>query len=446
MSKIVVIGAGAAGTSAASTAKQFDRSLDVTLIGDFASIAYSPCGIPYVFGREIADMDKLYLQKPEFYTKEIGLDLHLSTTVERIDMASHTVFTREGKTFPFDKLVLCLGWSYVLPDIPGVELEGVQFIKDIDRAREIDRKLDDVQDVIVWKARPVGLELATGLAHRGKRVTLIDDEPWLLAEFADPDVMKIGQESLESLGVKFMLSTRLKELRGKDGKLVAAVTDQGEVPCQMAFMAADEKPNTALAESIGVRLGSAHGVIVDDMMRTNVPDVWAAGALVETMQAVAGVPVSLLPSTYAYPQGRIAGTNAAGGEVHTRAAYFPWAMEVGKVQIGGVLITEVLAKALGRPYVLGVAKGITSARYHPKVEPMNVKLLVDPKSREVIGVEFYGGDGVKERSDFIAFAMRKHATVDELANMENVYSPPIGALNEPISVAAKDAVKRLSGH
>jgi NADH oxidase (H2O2-forming) len=74
---------------------------------------------------------------------------------------------------------------------------------------------------------------------------------------------------------------------------------------------------------------------------------------------------------------------------------------------------------------------------------MNIKMLVDPKSRELIGIEIYGGDGVKERADFMAFAIRKHATVDELANMENVYSPPIGALNEPLALAAKDAVKRL---
>jgi NADH oxidase (H2O2-forming) len=446
VARILVIGAGAAGTSAASNAKQFDRSHHVTLVGDFASTAYSPCGIPYVFGREIESMDKLFLQKPEFYTEQIGLDLHLSTYIERIDMGARTAYARGGETFPFDELILGLGWAYVMPDIPGIELEGVHFIKDIERAKEIDRQLDGVESVIVWKGRPVGLELATGLAHRGKKVTLIDDEPWLLAEFADPDVMALGQQSLESLGVTFMLTTQLRELKGKDGKLVAAVTDRGEVPCQMAFMAADEKPNTALAESIGVRLGTAHGVRVDDMMRTNIPHVWAAGAIVETMQAVAGVPAPVLPSTYAYPQGRIAGTNAAGGELHARAAYFPWAMEVGKVQVGGVLITETLAKALGRSYVLGEAKGITSARYHPKVEPMNVKMLIDPKSREIIGVEFFGGDGVKERADFMAFAMRKHATVDELANMENVYSPPIGALNEPIALAAKDGQKNLRGH
>jgi NADH oxidase (H2O2-forming) len=444
MARIVVIGAGAAGTSAASSAKQFDRSHEVTLIGDFASTAYSPCGIPYVFGREIESMDKLFLQTPAFYTDEIGIDLHLATAVTNIDMATKTVTTDVAGTFVFDKLILCTGWAYVLPDIPGVELDGVHFIKDINRAREIDAQLDDVNEVIVWKARPVGMELATGLAHRGKKVTVIDDEPWILAEFADPDVVQMGQKSLESMGVTFMLSTHLKELRGKDGKLVAAVTDAGEVPCQMAFMAADEKPHTALAESIGVKLGSGHGVIVDDRQRTNVPDVYAAGALCETMQASAGVPVPLLPSTYAYPQGRVAGTNAAGGDLRSRAVYMPWAMEVGKVQVGGVLVTETLAKALGRPYVLGEAKGISCARYHPKVEPMNIKMLVDPKSRELIGIEIYGGDGVKERADFMAFAIRKHATVDELANMENVYSPPIGALNEPLALAAKDAVKRLA--
>jgi NADH oxidase (H2O2-forming) len=444
MARIVVIGAGAAGTSAASSAKQFDRSHEVTLLGDFASTAYSPCGIPYVFGREIESMDKLFLQTPAFYTDEIGIDLRLSTAVNSIDMATKTVVTDVAGSFPFDKLILCTGWAYVLPDIPGVELDGVHFIKDINRAREVDAQLDDVTDVIVWKARPVGMELATGLAHRGKKVTVIDDEPWILAEFADPDVVQMGQKSLESMGVTFMLSTKLKELRGKDGKLVAAVTDAGEVPCQMAFMAADEKPATALAESIGVKLGSGHGVIVDDRQRTNVADVYAAGALCETMQASAGVPVPLLPSTYAYPQGRVAGVNAAGGDLRSRAVYMPWAMEVGKVQVGGVLVTETLAKALGRPYVLGEAKGISCARYHPKVEPINIKMLVDPKSRELIGIEIYGGDGVKERADFMAFAIRKHATVDELANMENVYSPPIGALNEPLALAAKDAVKRLA--
>jgi NADH oxidase (H2O2-forming) len=92
---------------------------------------------------------------------------------------------------------------------------------------------------------------------------------------------------------------------------------------------------------------------------------------------------------------------------------------------------------------VGKAQGITAARYHPAHEPMYAKLLVDPKTHRVIGAQFAGGDGVKERADFLAFAIRKGTYVEELATMENVYSPAIGALNEPIAVAAKNALAVL---
>jgi NADH oxidase (H2O2-forming) len=74
---------------------------------------------------------------------------------------------------------------------------------------------------------------------------------------------------------------------------------------------------------------------------------------------------------------------------------------------------------------------------------MYAKILVDPKSHRVIGAQFAGGDGVKERADFLAFAIRKGTVVEELATMENVYSPAIGALNEPIALAARNALAKL---
>jgi NADH oxidase (H2O2-forming) len=110
MTRIVVIGGGGAGTGAATIAKQTDRSLDVTLITEFEDIAYSPCGIPYVFGREIEKFDGLFLQPPEFYRKERGLDLRTETTVESIDINRRMVHAG-GEEFPFDKLILCTGWE-----------------------------------------------------------------------------------------------------------------------------------------------------------------------------------------------------------------------------------------------------------------------------------------------------------------------------------------------
>ena len=177
-------------------------------------------------------------------------------------------------------------------------------------------------------------------------------------------------------------------------------------------------------------------------MRTNLPNVYAGGACVETMHGLLKIPINLIQGTYAYAEGRAAGINAAGGDQAFQPVYVPWGLG-GKVQVGGVLVSETMAKAMGMPYVVGTGQGITAARYHPSHERMYVKLLVDPKTHKLIGAQFAGGDGVKERADFMAFAIRKGTYIEELASMENVYSPAIGALNEPIATAAKNAVANL---
>jgi NADH oxidase (H2O2-forming) len=247
---------------------------------------------------------------------------------------------------------------------------------------------------------------------------------------------------VEKFGVKLHFGTELQGFKGKDGHLTAAVTNRGDFECDLAFLVAPMRPATQLARSIGVKTGSTGGIIVDNHMRTNVPDVFAGGACVETMHGLLNIPVNLIQGPYAYAQGRLAGINAAGGDEAYQPVYVPWGLGA-KVQVGGVLVSETMAKATGMPYVVGTAQGITAARYHPAHEKMYAKILVDPASHRVIGAQFAGGDGVKERADFLAFAIRKGTVVEELATMENVYSPAIGALNEPICVAAKNALAAL---
>ena len=442
MTKLVVIGGGAAGTGAATIAIQHDRSLSVTLITEFEDIAYSPCGIPYVFGREIEKFDGLFLQQSDFY-KEMGIDLRTSTLVTQIDLQQRLVYTGE-QTFPFDKLIICTGWEYEAPEVPGLDLAGIEFIKNIRRAMEIDKQLDQVKRAVVYKAKPLGLELITALPHRDIETHLVDEAPWLLSDFADPDIMKPVQDSLVEMGVKMHQGVKLLGFTGKNGQLSAVQTSDGEIPCDMAFLAPTMKPATQLARSIGVKTGSTGAIIVDDHMRTNIPDVYAAGACVEFMHGLLQIPVQLLPGSYAYPMGKVAGVNAAGGDRAYQPVYVPWGIVGGKVQVGGALVSETIAKAMGMPYIVGRATGITAARYYPTHEKMQVKLLADPQTHRVLGAQFAGGDGVKERADFMAFAIRKETTLEELATMENVYSPPIGALNEPMALAAQAALREAA--
>src|SRR5690606_4147590 len=108
--------------------------------------------------------------------------------------------------------------------------------------------------------------------------------------------------------------TQLLGFKGENGRLTAVETSQGDIECDMAFLVAPMRPATKLAKSIGVKTGSTGGIVVDNRMRTNVPNVFAAGACVETMHGLLNIPVNLIPGTYAYSQGRLAGINAAGGD------------------------------------------------------------------------------------------------------------------------------------
>jgi len=300
-----------------------------------------------------------------------------------------------------------------------------------------------VKKAVVWQAKPLGVELIEALPKRDIETHLVDSGSWLMSEFSDADMMEPLQDHLvDDLGVKMHFGTDLKGFSGEDGKLTSVQTSDGSIDADMAFLVAPMKPSTKLAKSIGIKTGSTGAIVVNNHMETNVENVYAAGACVETMHGLLNIPVNLIQGTYAYTQGRMAGVNSAGGNESYSPVYVPWALG-SKVQVGGALISETLAKATGMPYIVGKAKGITAARYHPSVEPMHVKLLADPESQELIGGQLAGGEGVKERADFLAFAIRKGTTLIELATMENVYSPPIGALVEPISAAAKNALANI---
>ena len=135
----------------------------------------------------------------------------------------------------------------------------------------------------------------------------------------------------------------------------------------------------------------------------------------------------------------------AGGSRRYQPVYVPWGMVAGKWMIGGVSFGETLATALGIPFVLGKAQGISRARYYPDMKKILVKLLAEPGSGRLIGAQMVGGEGIKERADFLAMAVKVGITLEDLAFMENVYSPPIGALNEPIALAAQNGLANL-GH
>jgi len=438
--KIVVVGGGAAGIGAAGGVKAADPGNEVVVFTEFEDVAYSPCGIPYVHGKEIDDFQRLFLATKEAYV-QAGIDIRYETWVGRVDVARKVVHV-DGQDVPWDSLVLATGFNYADPGVPGGDLDGLYYVKNIREAMEWDKVLDTVKVAVVIEASPLGVEMTTALAHRGIETHLVDPGPWPMSEMADPDIMEPVEESWRELGVKAHFNTTLEAFLG-EGHLRAVQTSDGEIPADLAVVCTHKEPNNALAAAAGLKIGSTGGVIVDERMATSAPGVFAAGDCTEIPHGLTRVPLQGLTGSHAYAQGKVAGINAGGGSRAYRAVYIPWATPAGKWIIGGASFGETTATALGIPYVIGMAQGISRARYYPGVKPVKVKLLAEPGSLRLIGAQIFGGEGIKERADFLAMAVKFGFTFHDLATMENVYSPAIGALNEPIVLAAQNGLDRL---
>ncbi len=437
--KTLVVGGGAAGIGAAGGVKAADPANEVVVYTEFEDVGYSPCGIPYVHGREIETFESLFLAEKEAYV-QAGIDIHYETRVEALDLKRKVAQVSGEGEVSWDRLVIGTGFDYADPDVPGSQLENLYYVKNIRQAMQWDKVLDEVKTAVVVHATPLGLEMTTALAHRGIETHLIDPQPWALADLVDPDIIAPVQESWQELGVHMHFNTTLEAFEG-DRRLAAVRTSGGTIPADLAVICTHKQPNNELAVAAGLKRGSSGGLVVDERMATSVPDVYAAGDCAELPHGLTRVGVSGLTGSHAYAQGKVAGLNAGGGTKRYQPVYVPWGTPAGKWVIGGASFGETLATALGLRYVLGKAEGISRARYYPGTKKILIKLLAEPDELRLIGAQMVGQEGIKERADFLATAVKFGLTLTDLAAMENVYSPAIGALNEPIVLAAQNGVE-----
>src|SRR5256884_5630548 len=262
VARTTVVGGGAAGIGAAGAAKAADPQGEVVVYTEYEDCAYSPCGIPYVHGKEIPDFERLFLAGKEAYV-EAGIDIRYQTKVTGIDLARHQVAVEGEGDIGWDRLVIATGFDYADPGVPGSGLDGLYYVKNIRRAMEWDKVLDSTKVAVVVEASPLGLEMVTALAHRGIETHVIDPHPWALAEAADPDIAAPVEESWAEMGVTMHWNTRLDAFVDDGGGHVRAVrTSEGELPADLVVVCTKKEPRNDLAAAAGIKIGSTGGPIV----------------------------------------------------------------------------------------------------------------------------------------------------------------------------------------
>lgn len=433
---VVIIGGGAAGMSTASRVKRLKPEWDVKVFEATEWVSHAPCGIPYVV-EGISPKEKLMHYPPEFFIKKRGIDLHLNAEVIEVEQGSVRVRENdEERTYEWDYLVFANGASPQIPPIEGVGLEGV-FTADLPPdALAIRDYMEntDVKDVVVIGTGYIALEMAEAFVAQGKNVTLIGRSERVLRKTFDKEVTDIVEAKLkEHLNLRLNEKTLAIEGRERAEKVI---TDAGEYKADLVVIATGIKPNTELAQQLGVKIGETGAIWTNERMQTSVENVYTAGDVAETNHMLTGKRVWMPLAPAGNKMGYVAGSNIAGVDVTFPGVLGTAITKFMDLEIGKTGLTEDEALKEGYEVETAFIEANTKPHYYPGAKKIWLKAVADKESKRLLGLQAAGAE-ILPRIDAFAVALQAGFTTKDLFFVDLAYAPPFAPVWDPLIVIAR---------
>jgi NADPH-dependent 2,4-dienoyl-CoA reductase/sulfur reductase-like enzyme len=445
--RMVVVGADAAGMSAASQAKRLrGDKLEVIAFERGSYSSYSACGISYWVAGDVPDGESLVARSPDAHRAH-GIDLRMLTEVEAIDVPAGNVSVRDlasGRRYRegFDHLVLATGAVPVRPPVAGVDAGGVFGVQTLDDGAALLVGLGRLRPrrAVVVGGGYIGVEMAEALARRHMAVTVIDRAAQPMS-MLDLDMGELVHQAMEEVGINVRTDTTVTGFdTDGEGRVQSVVTNDGAVPADVVVLGLGVRPNTVLASQAGLPLGDHGGLRTDIQMRVLGHDrLWAGGDCVEVLNLVSGhyQPVPL--GTHANKHGRVIGRNIAGSYTTFPGVVGTAVSKVCNLEIGRTGLRERDATYAGFGYVTVTVQSGTRAAYFPGAQRLTVKMTAERDTGRLLGAQIVGNEGSAKRIDTAATALWNQMTVEEMTALDLGYAPPFSPVWDPILVAARQA-------
>ncbi len=307
MSKIVIVGNGVAGDTAANKVARSGAEHDVTVISAESHPFYQRTRLGEILS-ERAEPDELILHDTEWYESR-NISLFLEETVTEINPQNKSVSTASGESFSYDKLLLATGAKPVVPPITGLKKRNVYTLRTLEDVLEIESRLPEVDEAAVIGGGLLGLESAYGLTQRGINLHVIEALPTVMGKQLDKTGSHQVRFRLEKEGIEFRLGAEAARLNGERKVRSVSLSTGEEIPADLVIISVGVSPRTELAAGGGIK--TSRGIVVDECLQTSLPDIYAAGDVIEQNGQCYGI----WPP--AQEQGKIAGKNLLGaGETY----------------------------------------------------------------------------------------------------------------------------------
>ena len=275
MPGFVIVGAGLTAAIAAETLRQGGFDGSITLVGDEPHPPYErpPLSKDYLQGR--ADRDSIFVHPRPWYADQ-AIELRLGTAVVSLDPTAQTVTTAAGDRLGYDKLLLATGSAPRHLGVPGADLDGVHYLRNVEDSERIQAGFAKAHRVVIVGAGWIGLETAAAARQAGLDVTLVEAAELPLLTVLGPEVAPIFADLHRSHAVDLRCAVNVAELTGRGGAVTGVVLRDGSrIPADLVLVGVGITPRSELAAAAGLDVGN--GITVDEHLRTSDPLIFAAG-------------------------------------------------------------------------------------------------------------------------------------------------------------------------
>ena len=449
--KVIIIGGVAAGTKAAAKIKREDRSAQVEIYTKSGDISYAGCGLPYYVGGEIETREELIVNSPEKFASLTGATVHtrmeaISVNAEAKTVAFRSTVDGSEQEASYDKLIIASGASPIVPNIEGVELNGVFTVRTPDDAISIRDYIEknNCKKAVVIGAGFIGMEMAENLAAQKLAVTVVDMTSQILPNILDPEMAGYAAKVLRSNGFKIMTGTAVSAIKGETA-VSAVATNAGELAADIVILSIGIRPSTDFLKDTGIEMIKG-AIVVDEYQKTALDDIYAVGDCAVVKNRISGeAQWSAMGSTANITARCLAKTltgenTAYGGCLGTGVVKLSENLSAGRTGL-----SEEQAVRNGYNVITAVCVGDDKAHYYPDSSTFITKLIADKATGKLLGMQVLGSGAVDKMTDIAVVGISAGLKVGDFDTMDMAYAPPFSTAIHPFVQACYVLQNKMSG-
>jgi len=443
--RLVMIGGGAGGMSAAAQARRADPKLEIVVLEQSAEVSVGLCGLPYFVGDQVQDPRRLIAHVPEYFRRERNIDVRIHHRVERIHqgqrvVAGHCLCSGEPFEVRYDRMVYATGAKASRLGVPGEDLPHVFTLRTLDDGIRLKARLAERRDrrAVVVGAGYIGLEVAEALRHWDLAVTVVESRDRPLVAF-DPWVSAVSADLLKTNGVALALGQTVTGI--EPGAVLTR--HAGSLPADLVVVAVGNAPDVTMLRAAGAEVGRSGALAVGRQMQTDLPTVWAAGDCAESRDAVTGRAALVPLGSIANLHGRVAGDAAAGRRAELTPVAGTHLLKLFDLGLARAGLSELEARRLGLEPISADITGPVRAQIFDSGETLQVRLTADARTGRLLGGQVVGPGDSSRHIDTIAALLVSGATVGHAAGLDLGYTPPLGVARDPLVQAAQRLLARV---